>query len=361
MSAPEKTATPQDTSRVRAGIPQLVGTALKWVAAVTAILSLIFGLRQLTELVNSRRQRERQITELLSTAQMQEQAQDYSAAWNSLDQADRLASGRRQVRSAQESLAMDWLENAREGPGQVRFDDMVGKAAPVLDRAVATAEGTRKADIMAHLGWAQYLRSRDGDSGQNPESYYRQALTIDPQNAYAHAMLGHWLLWQGGKLGEARTHFSAALATGRARPYVRQLELAGLENLRSDAAEVEMIRVLNDMRKNGEQVDPHTRSAAWAIYYFRFRPGAAGRQQLLAAVSPAEELTTFGWLFDGEDFEESKVLLREFYRSILQEAAGQPREALNTSRALRSKLPKEFSPEIRSELDARIKRLESSS
>jgi hypothetical protein len=336
---------------------QVITTTLKWVGGVTAVLSLIFGLRQLADLVSGHRQRDREVKELLSTSKMQQQAADYSAAWNSLEQADRLNKGGREVRAAQESVAIDWLENAHVNPDQQKFGDITAKVVPVLDRAVSTAEGARKADLLAHLGWAEFLRSRDGVSGAQHDDFYHRALKVDPQNPYAHAMLGHWILWDGGRIADAREEFSQALAAGRAHDWARQLQLAGIEDVHTDDGEAELIRVVNDMRKNNEQVDSHTRSVVWALYYFRFGFTPAERQRLLGALPAPERLATFTWLFDRPDFDESKICSREFYRAILQEAAGQRAEALKTLLHLRANLPRDFNLNVRKEIERRIGRL----
>ncbi len=337
---------------------RFVAAALKWVGGITAVLSLLFGLHQLVGLISEQRQRDHQVKELLATGQMQERARDYAAASESLAEADRLTGGDRKVRAAQESLAMDWLENARLDSEKSRFSDIVGKVAPVLDRGASTAQGRRKADLLAHLGWAEFLRSRDGVPTAAPDQYYSQALKIDPQNAYAHAMLGHWLLWHGGRVAEAREQFSLALAAaGPHRDLVRALQLSGYENVHSDEAEMELVRVANDMRSAGDQVDPYTRSALWAIYYFYFSSQSSRLQQLLAALPAAEQLATFGWLFDVSDFDPSKALSRELYRAILQEAAGQRVQALQALLSVRSKLTRASDRNFRDEVEKRIRHL----
>jgi len=341
------------TSSERRFIP----TALKWVGGITAVLSLIFGLQQLTEMVSGLRQRDRQTKELLKTSQMEEEAHDYAAAWDSIAQADRLTNGGREVRAAQEALAMDWLEHARLGLDQQRFSDIVEKVAPVLNRAASTAQGARKADLLAHLGWAEFLRSRDGISSDTPDHYYEQALKIDPQNVYAHAMLGHWILWHNGRVADAREQFSLALAAGFNRDYVRTMQLSGYENVHNDEADMELVRVVSDMRTKGERVDPHTRSALWAIYSLHFGSEEAKRQQLLAAVPPVDQLATFSSLFDVPDFEQSKFVSRELYRAILQEAAGQRAQALKTLLFLRSKLKHGYDPSVQNEIEKSIRRL----
>lgn len=352
----------EDTTPGRRGRRQGVAKALKWVGGATAVLSLIFGLHQLTDLVIGIRERRRHVEELLRTGAAQHEAHDFVAAWQTLEDADRLEGGRSEVRAAQESLAMDWLEDARLSPGARSFEDIVGKAAPVLDRALLTAEGPRKADLLAHRGWAEFLRSRDGVSGLQPERYYDQALKVDPRNEYAHAMLGYRALRSGGQIAEARELFSAALAAGRVRGFVRGLQLAGLRSLSDESANLELLRVVNDMRKNNEQVDPDTRSRIWSIYFFHFgmwgsRIHSVENQKLLVVVPQTEQLTTFAWLFDVSDFNPAETWGREYYRAILQEAAGNRAEALRTFLYLRSKMPASIVPGIPEEIESAIKRL----
>ena len=354
MGKDKKTAThPAERAQDR----NVAATALKWVGGITAVLSLIFGLHQLVGLISAHRERDRQVNELLKTSEVEERGRDYAAAWKSLEEAERVASGRREVRAAQESLAMDWLENASVNPDQQKFSDITDKLTPVLDRAVASAEGTRKADLLAHLGWAAFLRSRDGASGTVPDDYYRRALAADPQNACAHAMLGHWLLRNGGHLLDAEQQFAQALASGQRREFVRQLQLAGLNDFNSEAAEIELVNVLNAMRKNGEPVDSRTRHAAWSVYYFNLDPGSARRPQFLAALPPTEQLATFNWLFEGAGFDAPSTWLRDFYRRVLEDQAGERAEALRTLLSVRSELPDGAVQRIRDEVSARIARL----
>lgn len=353
-----------------------VSSALKWVGGATAVLSLVFGVQQLIGVITAHLQRDRQVKELLATSAMQEQARDYAAAWSSAEQANRLTNGGSGTRAAEESLAMDWLENA-SAPDQQKFSDITEKVTPVLDRAAASAQGQRKADLLAHLGWAAFLQSRDGVSGSSPDSYYRQALAVDPQNVYAHAMLGHWLMWNGGSVGEAEAQFDQALATGRRRDFVRQLQLAALEDASNNDADLELVRVLNAMRKNSESVDASTRSAAWFVYNRALEPvflspsarasEPAQRPPLLAALPPPEQLATFTWLFDNPGSDQNSIWRRDFYRGILEDEAGQHSEALQSFRAALSELS-HADPDaavneagaqqaIRSEIDARTARL----
>jgi hypothetical protein len=342
---------------------------LKWVGGVTAVLSLILGLYQVTQLVSSIRERQRHIAELLAVGKEQQGAGDYPAAWASFEQAlksadeggqiakliGRLDAERHQIREAQEDLAMVWLENIRVAEGQ-KFSDTVDKLVLVLDRGITSTSGVRKADLLAHVGWAYFLKTRDGPGNISPEQYYRQALEIDSTNPYAHAHWGHWILWNGGNLEDARTHFSAAVASGRALPYVRTIQLSALRNSRSEKTEGEFLRVVNDIRKNNEKIDARTLSDVYSIYYFALSAGE-DFQRLTAAVPATEQIAMIRALFFGADFDPSKIPTRQACLATLQEAAGFPDEARKTWLALRSNLPANASRTLVARADAAIKRL----
>src|SRR5207245_10088136 len=89
-------------------------TILKWVGYATAILSLIFGVRQLVKIVSDRIESHRKVDGLLITEDVELKGRDYSSAWRSLDQASQLAPDSAKVHLAQENLAMAWLERSEE-------------------------------------------------------------------------------------------------------------------------------------------------------------------------------------------------------------------------------------------------------
>ena len=247
LRKPKETSVEQRQSYAHQGSRKRLETLLKWVGAVTAVLSLILGLYQVTQLVSDIRERKRHIAELHGVGKQQQGAGDFPSAWASFEQAlknadeggqiakltGRLDPERRQLREAQEDLAMAWLENIRVAEGQ-KFSDIVDKLVPVLDRGIGGANGIRKADLLAHVGWAYFLKTREGPRNVNPEKYYRQASEIDPANPYAHAYWGHWILWNSGNLEDALKHFSAAVASGREVPHVRTIQLSALQIVRSE-------------------------------------------------------------------------------------------------------------------------------
>jgi hypothetical protein len=316
------------------------GTVLKWIGGGTAVLSLVFGLRQLTMLISDARDRQRQATELIATGKLQQAARDYRAAWISLGKAAKLRANDLRVRTAREDLAMAWLDDIRGSPGQTPFSALVDTLVPVLSRGAVAVEGERKADLLAHLGWADFLRWRDGQRDLEPAERYRQALAVDSHNVYAHAMLGHWMLWNGGNLEDANRHFVSALRSGREQPYVRHLELAALTNM-GDAGELEMLRVANEMRKGDEPMDPDGRGRIWNAYYSRIvsSPAEDSIDQLFATVPPAEHVATYRWVFEKTGYVESKGVFYDYLLARLQDAAGQREPALATYRSVRLQLP----------------------
>ena len=74
---------------------------------------------------------------------------------------------------------MAWLDDIRGDQGPAPFTATVDMLVPVMSRGAVAAEGPRKADLLAHLGWADFLRWRDGQRGLEPAARYRQAMAVD--------------------------------------------------------------------------------------------------------------------------------------------------------------------------------------
>ena len=254
---------------------------------------------------------------------------------------------------------MAWLDDIRGDQGPAPFSATVDMLVPVMSRGAVAAEGPRKADLLAHLGWADFLRWRDGQRELDPAERYRQALAADSPNVYAHTMLAHWTLWNGGSLDDADRHFATALKSSRERPYVRRLQLAALANRSNDTTDLDMLRVANDMRVNNESMEPEDRARIWDVYYSRFlaSPSRASTEPLVAVVPPADQLATYRWMFEKSGYAESKGLLYEYVLARLQDAAGQGSEALATYRSVRSKAPGNGDGRIRAAVDSAIARL----
>lgn len=311
--------------------------ALKWIGYATAVLSLIAGIRGLQTLISGKLEAQRKTESLLAAEQLQMRARDYETAWQTLEQASQTGAEAGKVRDARETLAMEWLENIHVQDNR-KFSDIVKNLDPVLTGGASAAQTPQhKADLLAHLGWSYFLRGRDGETGLDPAPTYADAVQADADNPYAHAMWGHWILWNSRQPGEAAAHFEAALRSGRQREFVRRLQLAALMNGRNEECNREIARVLNAIRKENGSIDEDTRQRLISLYDEELIL-ATDSADFINAVAPAEQLLTFHWLFDRLELSESSALSRSFEIAILQEAAGQRSEALASFQAVNAQL-----------------------
>lgn len=312
---------------------------LKIVGGVTAVLTLVFALQRVYESVSGRVARERRVTEQLRVARAQVAAGDHAAAWASVRGAAEAGGDDAEVRRAQEEVAMAWIRAARitqrdEGGaiGAGSFSELVEPLVPALDRGALAATGARKGDLLAHRGWADFLRGRDGRPS-NPVPFYRDALAADSANPFAHAMWGHWLLWGNGSRDEALRHFAAAAASGRERAFVRSLQLAALRNSRSAESDLELLRLANAMRLDGDTLGAGDRRHVHGIYWLRMSDRQR-RGALLAALPPDAHLATYRWLFDADLRDSTREASYRLYHAVLQAHAGDTAGARASFRAL---------------------------
>jgi hypothetical protein len=220
--------------------------------------------------------------------------------------------------SLREDCAMRWIREMRafssDSGRKLTFDEQVTIVAPVLLQGLATAKGARAADLRAHLGWGERLRRREGSGYVDPVPLWQRALAEDPGNVYAHAMWAFVLL--PARLAEARPHFDKAVASGRERAWVRQMQF-GASLATTDESAAYAVTVADEMRRNGEAVTALQRERLWT-YGFGQLDNPEMRAAVLAAVAPAELKATFDWLFAGSDIESLKGPTGRFVVATLQ-------------------------------------------
>jgi tetratricopeptide (TPR) repeat protein len=307
-----------------------LSTLLKWVGYLTAIFSLCATVAGFAKYLYTKKEIAKTTNALLATETEEKKAGDYGAGWQTLEKAKQLDPNSARVRTAQDELAMAWLENVHLQESQ-KFSDVTDKLEPVLLRAVASSKpGPEQADLRAHVGWAYFLEMRDGRGDLDPAKVYQEAAAEDENNPYAHAMWGHWILWQNcEQIPEAKEHFTRALAAVREGDYVRRLELSALLNCHTQASDLEVIRVANGMRKEGHRPDDGERGHIFDIYSQEFTPRTADTLLFVNSVPPAEHVATFQWLFEDLPSDENGRASRIYYLAELQEAAGQREDALS--------------------------------
>ena len=235
----------------------------------------------------------------------------------------------------QAAAAMSWLRDfhatLREGQ---KAEDIAGpplaEIIGVLEATLARREGRgpRAGDILAHLGWAHWLNQRlaHKEFGPAAERTLRQSLTVDPTNVFAHAMLGNWLLQTHGDTAEALRHFDAAEKTKQQRPLLRQMQLGGMVYNHDSGIPAALMRVVNQMRINGETITEPYRSRVMTY----FRPGNNDEmREMLSAVPPSEAWATFLWLDDPSQGDmKYEGFRREFIHARVLELDGKTAEAL---------------------------------
>ena len=278
---------------------------------------------------------------LVATADAQRRRNQLDQALTTLARARELAPSSPTVREAQEDVAMEWIRNARVESEKTSFGDAIEPALAVVDAALPSATGMRRADLLAHQGWATFLLWRDGDRRLNPGETYRDALSIDPTNPYANAMLAHWRLFQDhDDVAAAVKLFDTAVRAGRALDAVRTLQWAAYSNASNPAADAERVRLADAMRRTGERVNMRQAQALWGPYYFA-TPVSREREReaLLDALTPDDHISTLHWAFDEYAAkEESRLRTIRYYTALLDAKAGRTNEAMTDLQALNKEM-----------------------
>ncbi|TXH51473.1 MAG: toll/interleukin-1 receptor domain-containing protein [Burkholderiaceae bacterium] len=290
---------------------------------------------------------ERQAAELAAAVQLCD-AGSHAVAWKQFEAIVAAHPDDTAARTAREDCAMRWLREARVASDRETFAALVAPLQPVLAQGMASASGERRADLQAHLGWADFLRSREGLAA-DPAALYRNALADDAGNIYAHTMWAHWLVWQGGRLeGEVRQHLEAAARGTRERPWLRRMQFS-IALLRGELNGY-ALEVLNQMRAAGEQPDTTQRDLVWRrLIDGGLLGGEAEREQLLSFMNPADALATVEWLYPKEQLVPERQPLLRYVLALLRARAGQQAQA-------RAELEMLSQEQVAARLDTRLSR-----
>jgi hypothetical protein len=314
----------------------------KWLGLGAALLSLASAAVGLLHAQATRKARVTEASQLMASGRLQEKAGDYEHAWDNFQKAakltaedgliarfifGRLTKQEAEVHDALEELAEKWVRDARASDEQ-GLADIGDKAIKMLSADVTGATGEHKADLLAHIGYAYFLKDRNAEEGAlQPVTFYQEAVAADPHNPYANAFWGHLILFNHGSIAEAKQHFADALASNREHELVRHLELAGFANDEGlDEAESAWLQVVNEMHKAGEPVTAHDAQELASRYYLA-SSNENERKALYAAVPPAEQAELARWLLHSGNVESNGLAVKVMLAYSL-EAAGSKAEAL---------------------------------
>jgi hypothetical protein len=317
-------------------------------------------------------ERARQVDTLLAEAATQRGRGQVTAAMATLARARELAPDSDTVRRAQAEQAIEWIRNVRfeSEIGRPLFVETVTAALAVVDASLAAATGTRRADLLAHAGWANYLLWLNGSltgiwvpslsRETDPTGRCREALAIDPENPFANAMLAHWAFRQKRDLPGARRLFDTALRAMRELVYVRNLQWSTFGTQGAPRDEHELVRVADDMRRRGERLNRAQAGTLYSPYssITRAYSDDKERQALLDVLPPDDHIATVGWALEDYATQTDGVSPRatmRFIVALLHEKAGRADQAVTELRALDQALPSQNT--MRQSVQAELARL----
>ncbi len=180
------------------------------------------------------------------------------------------------------------MRNSRVQDGS-KFSGTTDRLVNLLAVGANASSGARRGDLLAHLGWAYFLKWRDGDESLRPETEYKEALAADAKNPYANVFWGHWILWNRGSLNDANARFAIALSSGRAHSEVRHFQLSALANARSQDTDAVWLRAINDMHAANEMIDSSLRAEICNRYEEALHDEAL-MQRIVAAVPAPQQI-----------------------------------------------------------------------
>jgi tetratricopeptide (TPR) repeat protein len=319
------------------------------VAGIAGVIGLVLSGIQLVGPAFSRLHNRSEADRLLSEAKTESDNGDYHTALTTYDHALQLLPNYVAAKQGRCDAAMAWLRNfsaagADDKEVESRASAQLSELFPILEADLAEQKGSREADILAHIGWAHWLNFHIAlkDVPSSSEKSFRRALDVDSRNVYANAMLGNWLLQRGGQLAEAKQHFSVAVESGRDRPFVRELQLGGMIYSGDIRTRIELTRVANEMRKNGEKISESNSSRIISTNYSTVVVDDVDLVRILAALPPDEAWATYLWLDDTTDSsdedEDGQSLEHKFIEAKIKEISGKNAEALNIYHSLQKKL-----------------------
>jgi tetratricopeptide (TPR) repeat protein len=333
-----------------------------WVGAATAVLGLIGGLSGWFHTFSSHRTQRAELSAQMALAQEQAKQGEYPAAVRSYRDILKNDPLYAPALEGQLDAAMQWVENfsvlLRKGE---HTSDAAGplldEIMPVLDAGLARSKGSRAADVQAHLGWVHWLNWHIAKRELSPlaEKNLRAAIDLDKTNVYGNAMLGNWMLQNNRDFQEAIGHLNTAVATGKARPLVREMQIGGLRDDEKPRARAELVKAVNDMRKNGEAIEDEDKYRIRSFCYSTSTSNHAELVESLSSVPEEDSWKTFLWLDDNHD-DRSDPLVHDFIYANLLEVSGNRAGALEKFQALqRNPNAKQFS--FKDQIDDAVKRL----
>ncbi|HXC95573.1 MAG TPA: hypothetical protein VNU92_07720 [Edaphobacter sp.] len=315
---------------------------MSWVGGVTAVIGLIGSLSGGVHWLATHRTQRAQLASQMAVAATQMKQQEYEASVHSYGNILKSDPLYAPALEGQLDATMLWVDNFSV-LGKEHDEDRTAQAAgvlldeimPILDAGLARSTGSRAADVQAHLGWAHWLNWHiaQREISHLAEQNLRAAVQLDKTNPYANSMLGNWMLQNGGAFPEAIEHFNTAVASGKARSLVREMQVGGLLDDQVPGARKELVKSVNDMRKNGEPLDNDEKYRIRSFCFSTLNMEQDNLAESLSAVPEDDAWKTYLWLGDNRD-DNTDPLARDFVYATLLDVSGKRAEALQKFRLL---------------------------
>jgi len=311
---PQASVCPHCGSPQSKGRWKFLGTALKWLGAVTALISLVAGSLQLNGLLQASRERSEAVQKLVQAADMQIEYNDLDSALQLVEQAIALQPGSRAAGQRQVTVAMMLLRHGFDYT-KTGYRGKIDSLLPVLYRGAVDADPVRAADSLAHIGLANRIRQFDQNRKFPVEEYFQRAVALDSDNVFAHVFWAESCLTDvhrldcGNNLEAAEQHFTLAMQDGRQQDYVRRQRF---DRLRGSYVEGADILLVGDMITSWRNKIPLDEKQQAMIrqeipdFYYPDERSAKKLQRLLDRFPPAEVLGMLEWVVKGQKDEQNE-------------------------------------------------------
>lgn len=309
-------------------------SVLKWVGGLTALISLIIGVKQVGTIMKDWKERDYAVRQIVEASKMLVEMRDYEAAWQIIEKGAKIAPSSKKAFDQQVDIAMAWLRDIQLQKGKKTYNEIIEPLILTLSQGVGDKNPDRAATILAHIGWANLFRLRDKGFKFEVDGYFLQALEKNSEDTYANLFRGIWLLSKynekedhKNRLAQSLKHFSKALKTGENSHFVNYWMISTLTDPYAQGADVEAFKIANQWRKENKFPIEESKKQAISsmflyplhgLHFYQLSEGTF-LVKLISELSFEEIRDTFLWLMDDlhdEVWEKSKI----FYLGIISEA-----------------------------------------
>ncbi len=310
---PQASVCPHCGSPQSKGRWKFLGTALKWLGAVTALISLVAGSLQLNGLLQASRERSDSVQKLVKAADMQIEYNDLDSALQLVEQALALQPGSRDAGEREVTVAMMLFRHGFDYT-KTGYREKIESLLPVLYRGAVDADPVRAADSLAHIGLANRIRQFDQNRKFPIEEYFQRAIALDSDNVFAHVFWAECCLADDKRLGcgnnleAAVEHFALALQDGRQQDYVRRQRFDRLRSTSVEGADILLIGEMITCWRNKIPLDEKQLAMILHDLSGFFDPDERSvkkLQNLLHRYQPAEMLGMLEWAGEGQNWQQN--------------------------------------------------------